>query len=429
MGFMRTLLKNMTILPMSGEDRIILGDIGIEDGKIAFTGNDESFKADVVEDMTGRIALPAFINTHTHLPMTLMRNYKDTAANLMDWLGEIFPIEDKLNEKDIYYGSLTGLCELIKGGCTTFADMYFQQWMSVRAVKEAGINACIGQTFFGGLEDTKNRIKENYPKIMEAIGNSDRFRVDAAIHAIYTCTGETYSYASSWAKDIGGMVNTHLSETKGEMDNCLKEHGMLPAEYLDTLKVFDTPTYIAHGVWLQDSELRVLKDKGISIAHNPASNCKLASGIAPISHFRKMGVNVSLGTDGASSNNSLCMIKDINLAAMISTISTMDTVASTPYEILEMATINGAKALKLDDRLGSLERGKDADITIIDGRSANLSPLNDVFSAIVFAADKSNIERVYSRGVKLLEKGKLLTLDEEEIIKGVNECWKELLER
>lgn len=426
---MKTLLKNLTIIPMTESGLYFSGDIGIDDGKLAFVGKNDNFKADETKDCRLMIALPAFINGHTHLAMTLMRNYKDTSDNLQSWLSEIFPIEAKLTDKDIYAGSLTGLAELIHSGCATYADMYFNGWETVKATKEAGIRGVIGQTFFGDLEDTKSRLKNQLPLIDKAIDGDDHFRVDGAVHAIYTCSGETYSYVKAWAKERGALINTHLSETRKEVEDALNEFHMRPAEYLDSLGVFDVKCYLAHGVYLSDNELNIIRDHGASVIHNPASNCKLASGIAPIHHYREMGVNLALGTDGASSNNNLSMIKDINLAALLSTVNEMTPAASTPYQILEMATIGGAKALGLDDKIGTLEAGKEADIVLINKERANMSPLNDIFSAVVFSASEANVDSLYCKGKLVLEGGELQTLDEKEIIKLENECWEEIKAR
>ena len=426
---MKTLLKNVTVIPMTKKEYFFQGDILIEDKKIAYVGPSYQGDADITKDCSSFIALPSFVNAHTHLAMTLMRNYKDSQENLQAWLAEIFPIEDKLNEDDIYYGSLNGLAEMIKSGTTTFADMYFQQWKTIEAVKKAGVRGCISVTFFGDEAETDRRINYNYKRIIEEKNGDDLIICHSAPHAIYTCTKETYQKVAKFSKDNGLYINTHLSETQKEVDDCIKQTGLRPAEYLDSIGVFDTPTYVAHGVFFSDKELEILKSKNVSVVHNPSSNCKLASGICPISHYKKMGINVALGTDGASSNNNLSMIKEMRLAAMLSTVSTMKPASITPYEILEMATINGAKALGLDDIIGTLEVGKDADIVLINKNIAEMTPLNNIFSALVFSMPDRAVDSVYCQGKQLLEDGKLLTIDEEDVIKKINEQWEDILRR
>ncbi len=400
------------------------GSILIEDDKIKkIAPKIDHSGVDTIKDCTGLVAIPGLINSHTHLSMTLMRNYKDTCSNLQEWLGEIFPIEDRLDEDDIYWASLLGLAESIKAGTTCFADMYFQQWKTVQACKEAGMRAALSLTLFGDEEETKKRLSNR--KLFDSI-DVPTIRADVAVHSIYTCSKGTYSYASSWAKERGLVVNTHLSETKKEVDDCLRETGKTPAFYLDETGFFDQPCYVAHGVWLTDEEVKLLAEKNVSIVHNPSSNCKLASGIAPVSKFKKLGANIALGTDGASSNNNLSMLKEMRLAAMISTVSTMDVSALRPYEILKMATANGAKALHLEDKIGTLEEGKQADIVFINLETANVCPTNDLFSALVFSINESNVDSLYVAGRCLMEKGRLQSLDEEIICKEVKKRWARL---
>jgi len=425
---MRTLFKNATIIPMTGKDDLLTGNLLVEDEKIIGIGTAVD-SADEIIDCTGKLVLPAFINGHTHLAMVLMRNYKDSSENLQEWLSEIFPIEDKLNDRDIYWASLLAVGELIESGCTTFADMYFNTWETVKACKTSGMRGIIGFTLFGDEEETKKRFREKLPLLEEAIDGDNNFRIDAAVHAIYTCTGGTYKVAREWADRNGSYINTHISETQKEVDDCLQEHGVRPVEYLNRLGVLNNHTYFAHGVHLDDNELEIIKEKGISIIHNPSSNCKLASGIAQITRYKQKGINVGLGTDGASSNNNLNMLKEMNLASMLSSVSTMKPSALSPFEVLKLATIDGARAIGLDDKLGSLEVGKYADLIVMDMNRLNTTPTNDPYSAIVFSSDKSNIEYVFSRGRKLLSKGELTTIDKDKAIYNTYLQWNDILKR
>ena len=413
---------------MTERNLSFVGDISIKDGFIERI-NGTAGEYDEVIDANGKIALPAFVNGHTHLSMVLMRNYKDTCSNLMEWLSQIWPIEDKLNADDIYYSSLLGATELIKSGCTVFADMYFQADNTIKALKQAGIRGIIGQTFFGDDEEAKRRIRENVPILDAAIDGDDRYRIDAAVHAIYTCTDGCYKVAREWIDSRDGYMNTHLAETEGEVLNSIKDFGMKPAQYLKSLGVLNKKTYLAHGVWLDDEELKIIKESGASIIHNPSSNCKLASGIANVAKYRKMGINVGLGTDGASSNNNLNMLKEMNLASMISTVSNMDPGAVTPYDIISMATKDGAEAIGLGNKIGTIEEGKEADILLLDMSRINTTPTNDPFSAIVFSADTSNVDTLFCKGKKILENGTILTLDEKEVMEKTNKQWEDILRR
>ena len=413
---------------MTKRDCFFKGSILIENGIITEIGQVER-SADSIIDASSMIALPSFVNAHTHLSMVLMRNYKDTAENLQDWLSEIFPIEDKLNDEDIYQASRLGAAELIQSGCTVFADMYFHAWNTVKAIKEAGIRGIIGQTFMNDEKDAEFRIEEIAPRILEAIGNDDMLRLDAAVHAIYTSTPDCYIRAAEWVKERGVRLHTHLSETRKEVDDCVAAYGKTPVELFNDIGVFSVPVYAAHGVHINEEEMEILKEHDVSIVHNPASNMKLASGIAPVKKYREKGINTALGTDGASSNNNLSMIKEMNTAALLQTIANMTPSAVRPYDIIEMATIGGAKALGLDNRIGTIEKGKEADIVLINTADANMSPLNDPFSAIVFSADRKNVDTVFCKGRKLLEGGKLLTIDKAEAIAKTNERWEDILRR
>lgn len=413
---------------MTKRDCFFKGSILIENGIITEIGQVER-SADSIIDASSMIALPSFVNAHTHLSMVLMRNYKDTAENLQDWLSEIFPIEDKLNDEDIYQASRLGAAELIQSGCTVFADMYFHAWNTVKAIKEAGIRGIIGQTFMNDEKDAEFRIEEIAPRILEAIGNDDMLRLDAAVHAIYTSTPDCYIRAAEWVKERGVRLHTHLSETRKEVDDCIAAYGKTPVELFNDIGVFSVPVYAAHGVHINEEEIEILKEHDVSIVHNPASNMKLASGIAPVKKYREKGINTALGTDGASSNNNLSMIKEMNTAALLQTIANMTPSAVRPYDIIEMATIGGAKALGLDNRIGTIEKGKEADIVLINTSDANMSPLNDPFSAIVFSADRKNVDTVFCKGRKLLEGGKLLTIDKAEAIAKTNERWEDILRR
>ena len=420
---MTTVIRNATIIPMTEKGLLFHGDVSIRDGKIHRIGTVEEKGTEEI-DGSGMIAMPSFVNCHTHAAMVLMRNFKDGKANLQDWLAEIFRIEDKLEDGDIYWASKIAAAEMIESGCTAAADMYFNGWNTIRAFKEAGIRGIIGMTFFGDGKETEQRLQTLPQRLDEEAAGSDLIRIDAAPHAIYTCTRETYEAAADWALGRGAMVHTHLSETRKEVEDSLRESGMTPLEYLDSFGFFRAPAYLAHCVHLTDSEIERLGEiRSASVVHNPASNLKLASGYAPVAKMRESGINVAIGTDGASSNNNLSMIKDIGLAALLAQ------PRLSAYDILSMATRDGAKALGLGSRIGTLEEGKDADLILVDTHQVNETPLNDPFSALAFSTDRKNIDTVFCKGRKLLEHGRLLTIDKEEAIAKANEQWEALLRR
>ncbi len=426
---MKTLIKNVLIIPMTERNLSFRGCVLIDGERLSYVGKERDFEADEIVDGGNHIALPSFVNAHTHLAMVLMRNYKDGLANLQAWLSEIFPIEDKLNGDDVLKASRLGAAELIRSGCTCFADMYFFAEETIRAAREAGIRAVVGQTLFGDLADTEKRLAERLPQIQEAVGGDDMYRIDFAPHAIYTCTEETYQKAARMANAAGCMMHTHLSETEKEVRDCLERTGKTPLQYLKSIGGLSEKGYLAHGVWLTGEEVDILADMDFSVVHNPSSNAKLASGTLDVSKLLKAGVNVALGTDGASSNNNLNMLEEMHVAAMMAATVNRTPSLVSAYDIISMATINGAKALGLDGRIGTLEEGKDADLMLIDTKKVNMRPLNDPFSAIVYSASEEDIDNVWCRGRRLMEGRRLLTLDEEKIIGDVESCWEDIRRR
>ena len=253
---MKTLIKNAIVIPMVNDEEFFHGDILIEDGLIKEVGENITAKADEVIDADGSIALPSLINVHTHLAMILMRNYKDDKENLQEWLSEIFPIEDKLTRDDVLKASRLGVAELIKGGCTTFADMYFFAEETAKAVIEAGINASLGLTIFGDAKESERRYIERLPKMKETASEYGRISFTIAPHAIYTTTKESYQKSKEYAEKENFVLHTHISETKKEVEDSLKENGCTPLVYLEKINALSKNNMLlAHGVHLTEEEL------------------------------------------------------------------------------------------------------------------------------------------------------------------------------
>jgi len=425
---MKIKIENALILPMTTPEASYKGNLFIDDGKILSLKDIPFFKPDKIIDGTGHAVMPAFVNAHTHLAMVYMRNYKDTQADLFAWLNEIFPIEAKLVSSDLYAGSRLGLAEMIKSGTVTFADMYFFQDQTAKAVVEAGMKANIGFTFFGDLADSKKRVKELLPPLLPYL--SDQIKINPAPHAIYTTTEESYRYAIDMAADYNTALNTHLSETKKEVEDCIKEHGTTPAFYMEKLGLFSKcSSILAHGVHLTDAELDMMSTADTSVVHNPSSNCKLGSGVAPVRKILSHNINLAIGTDGASSNNNLNLLKDVNLACLLASVSTGNPVELKPFEALKCATYGGAVALGREKESGTIEKGKDADLIMFDLDRPNTTPVNNIYSAIVYSADAGNIDTVMCRGKILMENSQLTTLDEKQIKKDAQKLWEDIKNR
>lgn len=428
---MKILIMNATILPMTAEDLVLHGAIAIEGRNIVAVGSiPAGFVADKVIDAQGLLALPGFVNAHTHVSMTFFRNYKDSVQDLHDWLEEIWRLERLLVPEDTYPASLLGIAEMIASGTTCFADMYFFPEGTVDAAIEAGIKANIGLTLFGDEADSRSRIDERLPylrTLRERTGGSIRF--DIAPHAVYTCTPGTYRLAAQTAKTEGCKVHSHASETAKEVSDCMASYGKTPIAHMHDSGVLAAGTYLAHAVHPQPSDVRLLAKHQAVIVHNPSSNCKLGSGIAPLSAYRDAGVRLALGTDGASSNNALDMFQELRLAAMLSAGSTGNPMAMSPFELLRMATIGGAVALGREHECGTLETGKDADIILLDAHAPHMTPLNNPYSAIIFAAKSTDVRTVLCAGKILMEDRKFTTIDIEATQRRFLETWNNIQAR
>ena len=392
---------------------------------------DES-DVDKVIDATGKILLPGLINTHTHLSMTLFRGLADDLS-LDSWLNDhIWPMEANLNGDYCYIGALLGAVELIKSGTTTFSDMYFYMEDVARAVDEAGIRAVLsyGMIDFGDEEKRKNEIRENLTLFENCNGMADgRIKVFFGPHSPYTASEELLIKVRELADKYGMGIHIHVSETQKEINDVSEEKGLRPFEYLDKIGLLGPDVVAAHSVWLSDEEIEIIRKNDVKVSHNPCSNMKLASGIAPISKLLENDICVSIGTDGASSNNNLDLIEELKTASLLQKVSTLDPKVLNSDEAIAMGTIKGAEALGLDSEIGSIEVGKKADIILIDTNSANMVPDSSSLSSnIIYSANGSNVDTTICNGKVLMENKKLTVLDEDEIYAKARQAIKELKE-
>ena len=383
-------------------------------------------------DATGKIVLPGLINTHTHLSMTLFRGLADDLS-LDSWLNDhIWPMEANLIGDYCYIGALLGAVELIKSGTTTFSDMYFYMEDVARAVDEAGIRAVLsyGMIDFGDEEKRKNEINENLTLFKACDGMADgRIKVFFGPHSPYTASEELLIKVRELADEYNMGIHIHVSETQKEIEDVSAEKGLRPFEYLDKIGFLGPDVVAAHSVWLSDNEIEIIKKNNVKISHNPCSNMKLASGIAPVSKLIENDICVSIGTDGASSNNNLDLIEELKTASLLQKVSTLDPKVLTSDEAVAMGTIKGAETLGLESEIGSIEVGKKADIILIDTNSANMVPDSSSLSSnIIYSANGSNVDTTICDGKILMENKKLVVLDEEEIYKKARQAIKELKE-
>lgn len=392
--------------------------IGITDNKISYIGAErpEDFADAYVIDGQGKLAAPGMVNAHTHIAMSLLRSYADDMA-LMDWLqNKVWPAEAGLKEGDCYKGTQLGIIEMLKSGTTSFADMYFFMEETAKAVEESGIRACLARGLTGDKYDKEDeRLAENKALYKDWHGAADgRITVMLGPHAPYTCSKEYLKLLVEAAEELGCGLHMHLSETQQEVKDCLKNYGKTPISYADSLGVLDRGALIAHAVWATDEEIELMAKKKARVAHNPQSNLKLASGIAPVGKMLEQGVIVGLGTDGATSNNNLDMLEEARLAAMLHKGVTNDPLIVPAATAWDMATYQGALCLGYEN-IGKLETDYIADLVLYDMNKAHWYPRHDRMSLLVYAANAADTDTVIVNGKVLMEKGELKTLDEEKI--------------
>ena len=392
--------------------------IGITDRKITYIGKDkpEGYDGARIIDATGKLAAAGMVNAHTHIAMCLLRSYGDDMA-LMDWLqNKVWPAEAGLKDGDCYWGTRLGILEMLKGGTTAFADMYFFEDETARAVEESGIRACLARGLTGDKYDKEDqRLAENVRLYKDWNGKADgRLTVMLGPHAPYTCSEEYLKLLVEAAGELGSEMHMHLSETQQEVKDCVAQHGKTPIAYADSLGILDRGCLIAHAVWATDEEIDLMAKKHARVAHNPQSNLKLASGIAPVEKMMAKGIPVGLGTDGATSNNNLDMLEETRLAAMLHKGVTYDPLCIPAAQAWDMATYQGAKCIGYKD-LGRLEEGCLADIVLYDMDKPYWHPRHDRMSLLVYAASASDADTVLVNGKVIMENGEVKTLDAEKI--------------
>ncbi len=424
---MSILFQNVTAVLMDDAHTVLPNAyVAVEGGKIASVGAAKPEGTfDRVIDGKGGILMPGLVNAHTHVPMTAMRGYGD-GHDLHDWLNNfIFPVEARWDDRAIRACTDLGLMEMIASGTTCLCDMYMNTLTIGQAVADAGISANLGlgavffgETFSPAACGDCAKTEELY-KAWHGYDDS-RIVVDGSIHAEYTSKPGLYEWVADFAKAHGLGVNVHISETKKEHEECKLRHGGLtPIQVMEKAGVLDVRTTAAHCVWTEPEDWAIMAAKGVTAVHNPASNLKLGSGVAPLPDMMKAGVNIALGTDGVSSNNTTDMFEDMKLAAILQNGVRCDPLALTAWDALAFATVNGAKALGRDT--GCIAVGKCADLILLDGEALNLLPCHDAANNIAYAAHGANVVLNMCRGKVIYENGTFLTIDAEKTRREVLE--------
>jgi len=429
---MRLLVRHATLVTVNARDEVLENaDLAIADGTIVGVGSaPEGFVPDRVLDGRDRIVLPGLVNTHTHLSMTLMRNYADDLS-FWPWLLErVKPLEDHLTPEDVRVGARLGIAELIRGGTTCFHDMYFHLDHVADEVDRSGLRARLCGALFDNSGQGEALLRAAIDVHEQWHGEAGgRVTVGLAPHSAYLCSSGYLREILGEAERLDCGLHIHVAETEREVSDSRERHGVTPVQQLADLGCFRVPTVAAHAIYVDDADRRLLHEGNVSVAHNPGSNLKLANGIAPVQALLDDGVNVSLGTDGAASNNNLNMFEEMHLAALLQKWVRRDAEALPAREALRMATIRGAQALGLDAEIGSLEVGKRADVIMIDAAQPHLAPRHDPVALLVYSAQAADVHTVLVDGRILLEDRALLTMDEDALLAQAAQQTRSLLDR
>ena len=416
---MKTILKNARLLPEYG-----YGDanvcVTVENKRItAIEREVPDCKGAEVIDAGGNLLIPAFYNAHCHAAMTLFRGYGEDLP-LQRWLEErIFPAEELLTHKSVYTASKFAIAEMIKGGVVSFSDMYMFEDAVAEAVIETGIKANLSRSlvsFDPDIDPVKDSRLEEGIRLARDYHNADdgRLKIDLSVHAEYTNVPKYIQYVGEYAKANGWGMQLHLSETEKEHQECIGRHGKTPTELFASLGVFDTPTTAAHCVWVSDSDIEILAQKGVTVAHNPVSNLKLGSGVMPLRKMLDAGVNVALGTDGVASNNRLDLLREMQTAAILHKGVSRDPAMTVAREMLPLATVNGARSQGRYD-CGRIEVGQRADLVLIDCNAIHNMPSFDDHALLCYSAERSDVLLTMADGRILYKNGEYTCIDEERL--------------
>ena len=415
--------KIPAVLPDGNSVTVKTVTVFVDGGKIAgIDSKPDGFIADrTFTGNCGKLLIPGLINTHTHSYMSLFRNHADDLP-FEDWLFKrILPLEDKLTSEDAYWGALLSCAEMIKTGTTCFSDMHMFKHQILKAVNKSGMRAVLSRGLVGSFA---NNVLDDGSRIQDALEDISLYQTRfndglvtffLAPHAVYTCDAGYLRYVAGAAKEHDLGIHIHVSETEREVSDCISKFGMTPVAFLDSLGIFDIHTAAAHCVYLTDSDINILSEKKVNALTNPISNMKLGNGFAPIPELLSKGINVSLGTDSAASNNSLNMFRELSFLTLIHKGDAKDPTKISAKEGFLIATKNGAKSLKLAGSTGSVAVGFNADLAVLNLDTPNFYPRNDILAGLSYSATGSEVETVIIGGKIVMENRELKTIDEERL--------------
>ncbi len=426
------IVKNGIVLTMNGEKEILDdGVVVVKGNKIIEVGDKEILKkysSKKTIDADGGIIMPGMINTHTHVSMSVFRSLADDVPDRLNRY--IFPLENKMvSQEMVYTGAIHGTIEMAKGGVTTMVDMYLFEESAAEAVKEIGLRGVMTQNI---IKYPTADGKDGDAKVEMAIAFVEKYKNDELItpgfgpHAPHTVKQEDLERIRDLSKKYNVPVSMHVAETQKEFDKFKTKYNMTPIEYLDSIGLLNERFIAAHSIFVTDSDIELMKKRDIGVAHNMVANIKSAKGVSPALKMFDDGLRIGLGTDGPMSGNTLDIIGQMGYVAKLHKLANKDRSAMPPYKVVEMATMGGARAIHREDELGSLEKGKLADIVVLETRSVNMQPIFDPYSVLVYSANASNVETVIVNGKMIVEDKKILTYDEKKNRKAIQEFSKKV---
>ncbi|OPA75157.1 N-ethylammeline chlorohydrolase [Paenibacillus selenitireducens] len=418
---MKTLIKDVTILTMVPDATPFQGDILIEGSRIKQIGDQIQESADEVLYGNGMVAMPGLINAHQHSPMSLLKGFSDD-LKLMEWLEKkMLPAEAQMTPEDIYWGAKLSMAEMIKSGTTAFADMYIHMSEIASAVKEVGMRASLTRGLVFMEDDGGKRLAEAMDLIEKWHGTADgRITTMFGPHAPYTCPPDPLKEVIQLAENMAIPIHIHLAETREEMAKMAERYHQTPTAYLVNQGLFDAcHVLLAHGVHVTQRDMELLQGMRGGVSHNPVSNLKLACGIAPVFEMMNLGITVGLGTDGSGSATTLDMFEEIKAATWLQKLNQNDPSVLPADQTLRMATLEGAKLLRIEHQVGTLEVGKQADIILIDMNKPHLQPIHHIEALLAYSVNGADVHTTIVNGKILMRNRVLVTIDEEELIEQV----------
>ena len=426
---MITVFRGGWIVTQNSKREVFKGDVAVENEKIVYVGPEYKGSADKEIQTAGDVIMPGMINTHTHVAMSVMKGSLDDLA-FPDFLNASFKVDADRTDRDLEIGTKLGCMEMIRGGTTTFMDLYYSEDIIAKATQEAGIR---GVLCWCVLDEDKTTQKgnplKNCSRFYESHKNMRKIVPGVGLQGVYACNEETCLGAKELSDKEKLPMNFHLSETRGEVNEHRKSTGKRPGEWFADLGIFGPRGVAAHSAWLTLNEVRLMGEAGMSISTCPVSNMKLATGgVAPIPEFCASGVNVSLGTDGNTTNNSVDMFSEMKILGLLQKASRWDATIAKAQDLIDFATINGAKAVGMADKIGSIEIGKYADIIVLDGKAPNMRPLlpENIIGNIAYSASSLNVKHTMCQGDLVMEDCKINTIDTDAILSESEDVWKQL---